>query len=168
MYEEYLMHYGRLGMKWGQHIFGKDRSSGTRRAKRISRKQKRANAMAVRRKLEAERRKEKILSNPKLLYKHRKSFSQKEIKDAISRIRAEQELKSLSTSVLSKGEKFVNGFNKAVSTTSKTINTMKGLNKATGGVLFKWVDNELKSNDMYKTIKEQIEPFMTKPEDKKK
>ena len=29
MYEEYLMHYGRLGMKWGQHIFGKDHEKKT-------------------------------------------------------------------------------------------------------------------------------------------
>lgn len=27
---EYLSHYGRLGMKWGKHIFGRDRSSGSR------------------------------------------------------------------------------------------------------------------------------------------
>lgn len=33
----YLAHYGVLGMKWGQHLFGKDRSSGSKTSKRANR-----------------------------------------------------------------------------------------------------------------------------------
>lgn len=33
IYPDELYHYGRKGMKWGQHIFGKERSSGTNRKK---------------------------------------------------------------------------------------------------------------------------------------
>ena len=41
--EDYLCHYGRLGMKWGQHIFGQSRSSSlTARSKAKAKEQKRA------------------------------------------------------------------------------------------------------------------------------
>lgn len=34
--ENYLEHYGRKGMKWGQHIFGKNRTVGKKRRKSVS------------------------------------------------------------------------------------------------------------------------------------
>ena len=34
IYPDELYHYGRKGMKWGQHIFGKERSSGSKRKKK--------------------------------------------------------------------------------------------------------------------------------------
>lgn len=164
MYEEYLMHYGRLGMRWGQHIFGKDRSSGTRRAKRQARKQKRANAMAVRRKLEADIRRQKILSNPKLLYKHRNEFSEKELKDAINRLNFESQLRQLSSSQVSKGERFINGFIKTTNTATKVITTTKGLNKATGGVLFGFVNDQLKNNEYYRKVKTEVDKILKEVE----
>lgn len=39
-YDPYLMHYGVLGMKWGQHLFGKTEASraGKKRASTVSKK----------------------------------------------------------------------------------------------------------------------------------
>ena len=36
----YLAHHGVLGMKWGQHIFGRDQKSGTHKSKRAQNKEK--------------------------------------------------------------------------------------------------------------------------------
>lgn len=37
---DYLAHHGVLGMKWGQHIFGRDQKSGTHQSKRVQNKEK--------------------------------------------------------------------------------------------------------------------------------
>lgn len=37
---DYLAHHGVLGMKWGQHIFGRDQKSGTHQSKRAQNKEK--------------------------------------------------------------------------------------------------------------------------------
>lgn len=160
MYEEYLMHYGRLGMKWGQHIFGRDRSSSSR--KKSSENAKNANKMASRKK--------KILSSPRLLYRHRNEFTKQEIDEAIKKIQWERQLKQLSDSQVSKGERFIDGYVKWTAKTSKVINTTKALNKATGGVLFGAVDKKLRTNPTYANIKKQIDEILKEvnPPDKDK
>lgn len=102
-YSDELTHYGRLGMKWGQHIFGKDDSgSGNTKKKRktlkerfIEKRQKRrARKKAEQENLELERRKA-ILADPNLLTKHKSEFTTEEINQAIERFRAEKNLRAI-------------------------------------------------------------------------
>lgn len=46
--EDYLCHHGVKGMKWGQHLFGKDKSSGSGRGKRATTNEDRINALKAR------------------------------------------------------------------------------------------------------------------------
>lgn len=46
MDEDTLTHYGRLGMKWGQHIFGRDRM-GANITRRLGRYERRSDRYAV-------------------------------------------------------------------------------------------------------------------------
>ena len=98
-YSDELTHYGRLGMKWGQHIYGREPSSGIKRPKRKSWKEKRADKKKAAEKrateIEAERvaaRRKSILSGPAALNKHRDEFTTEEIRKAIERFSVEKDL----------------------------------------------------------------------------
>jgi len=51
MNEDYLMHYGRIGMKWGQHLFGADLSKRIGRAAPIHRSEVKSRLASVKDKL---------------------------------------------------------------------------------------------------------------------
>lgn len=80
MYEDYLMHYGVKGMKWGV----RKADSGIR----------------------AKRKKEKILKSPRKLKKHQNEYTQKEVEDAIKNIERDQRLDTLQQNKISKGKKY--------------------------------------------------------------
>lgn len=130
-YRDSLEHYGRKGQKWGQHIFGKDRS-GIKRKKRTfsekvkARRQKRAKDRVARAKARAEKqaaeerakaekkerdarkKRQSILNNPTKLYKHRREFTSDEIQNAMKQFEWEKKLSEYSKNDLKNGAEFIN------------------------------------------------------------
>lgn len=107
----YLEHHGVKGMKWYQHLFGKDRSSS---GKKISRKRKKQLAKA--RKIKAQKaeeakklaeKKAKILKDPGKLYRNREMFTKEEIEDAIKTFDLEKRLRDHSVAKVQAGENYV-------------------------------------------------------------
>lgn len=130
-YRESLEHYGRKGQRWGQHIFGKERTGSTRKKRTFSEKQKarrakrakdrvaRAKARAEKQQAEARKKAEKqaaqkekkrkaILNNPTRLYKHRREFTVDEIQAAMKQFEWEKKLSDYSAQRLKNGADFVN------------------------------------------------------------
>lgn len=113
-YSDELTHYGRLGMKWGQHIFGKERASSTRKKRRslreIRRDRKESKIERARKNLEEREvnRRKTILSDPKLLDKHKAEFTSEEINKAIDRFRVEKNLTAIANETHSERIKVAN------------------------------------------------------------
>lgn len=84
-----LMHYGRQGMKWGQHIYGQVKTASTnrRRKKNLAKARK---AKAEKQKTDAER--QKALRNRKI---KPKDMTDDELKAQISRLESEKRYKDL-------------------------------------------------------------------------
>lgn len=100
MSEDELMHYGRKGMKWGQHIFGSVKAAKTKR-KRKKNLEKARQAKVEKQKAEAERKAK--LKAGKL---KPKDMTTDELKDFIARRKLEEEYKSLNRQQWSKGKSF--------------------------------------------------------------
>ena len=106
--EDELMHYGRVGMKWGQHIFGKVKAANTKH-KRKKNLEKARQAKVEKAKAAAERqeaiRKGKIKT---------KDLTDDELRARTERLRAEKaynDLKAETTKVnVSKGKKYLTDF----------------------------------------------------------
>lgn len=100
--EDYLEHYGRKGMKWYQHIFGKEASANRAKKKRVKAMQKGKKKAAAARKKKAEEekkaaaKKQAILRSPSKLYKNRYDFSQEEINAALKNFEWEKKLNDYS------------------------------------------------------------------------
>lgn len=92
-----LRHYGVLGMKWGQHIFGKDKiASGNKKKKDEE--------------LSPEEKKEQVLKSRSAaeLYKNADLFTTQELRSVYDRLNLERNIQNLIPAEVSKGKKFVN------------------------------------------------------------
>lgn len=103
-YNDELYHYGRKGMKWGQHIYGKVKQASTKRKRRKSLEKARA-AKVQKAKVAAENAKK-----PKRL----EDMTDDEIRSAINRLQMEKQYKQLMSEMnpqtVSRGKKAVNDF----------------------------------------------------------
>lgn len=106
--ENELYHYGRKGMKWGQHIYGRARSANASRKKITS---KIADNYQRRRvaKQKAKAAEEKARAEHELLRKPARKMTTAELKARIERLELEKKYKNLQqdTSGVAKGKAFV-------------------------------------------------------------
>lgn len=137
-YRAYLEHHGIPGMRWGvrryQNADGSLTGAGKKRYSVDGERQRRAEAKAAKAEAKAARRKEKILSNPKLLKKHINEYSDKEINDALKRF---DQLQRLDTAARnrSKAGKVKKALASTVGTGALIVsgyNTYKALEKILG------------------------------------
>lgn len=110
IYDDELYHYGRLGMKWGQHIFGKVKAKKVAKQRKES-LEKARKARTEKRQAEAER--QKKLASGKLSVKE---MTDAELQQKINRLNLERTYKSLekeakmANSTSNRGKRFVNRF----------------------------------------------------------
>lgn len=111
---EYLMHYGRKGMKWGEHIFGKIKTN------KAVKKQRKDEAEKV----DIEKRKADIIKSrsARQLYDNADLFTTKELDEAYNRLKLEEKIKILAPKEVSKGQKFIDKFDAMSKNVSKLTN----------------------------------------------
>ena len=133
---EILEHHGVKGMKWYQHLFGKEQSHAkyaegqpssskkkkTFRERMAESAEKRKSEKEAKDKIKAEKQaakkeadRQKILKNPTQLYKHRDEFTYDEIKKAMDRFEWEKKLNTYSQENLKRGAEFIQTMNTRVS-----------------------------------------------------
>lgn len=110
-YDE-LMHYGRKGMKWGQHIYGSDKKSSSSSRSRKKRKSSNSKVKDFIEKRRASKKQKK--ASEKIASKSVKSMSMEELLEQTRRLEAERDYLNLKKKVsdlepkqVSKGKAFV-------------------------------------------------------------
>lgn len=110
-YDE-LMHYGRKGMKWGQHIYGSDKKSGSSSRSRKKRKSSNSKVKDFIEKRRASKKQKK--ASEKIASKSVKSMSMEELLEQTRRLEAERNYLNLKKQVsalepekISKGKAFM-------------------------------------------------------------
>ena len=109
-YSDELMHDGRKGMKWGQHIYGrlyrnKDgslNSFGRKKAKKYAAKYKRLTGSRPTAKSI-----ETSIGKPSSEHKSIKDMSDNELRNTINRLQLERQYQQLQPSHISKGKRFI-------------------------------------------------------------
>ena len=104
---DFLEHYGREGMKWYQHIYGKEQSHA-KYAEKTSKKDQRMAKKAQKIAEKESRRKEKILQSPTKTYKHRREFTKAEMDEALKTFEWESKLSTFARNEFGLGEKYLN------------------------------------------------------------
>lgn len=116
-YDDELYHYGRLGMKWGQHIFGKSRSTGSSRR---SSSRKNNNRVSTNAKIYQQMTNESNATGSKKSKSTKQKNSTKpeeksvhdmtddELRKRIDRLRLEQQYRQLVPAKVSLGRRVVN------------------------------------------------------------
>lgn len=104
MREDELMHYGRLGMKWGKNIFGKKKSSSTGKKKKKIGEQAVGAATQKNKKTSSSSTTKTEAPKTKTV----REMSNQELQDNINRKRLEQEYARLNPRKVSAGEAAVN------------------------------------------------------------
>lgn len=126
--QDFLEHYGREGMKWYQHIYGKEQShakyatkkgsrkSSTSKAQKQKERQEKKAQKAEQEKVKAEAkaaaRREKIKQSPTKLYKHRREFTKAEIDEALKTFEWEKRLNDYSKEELNRGANYIDTMTK--------------------------------------------------------
>lgn len=110
----YLAHHGVLGMKWGQHIFGKIKSSISNHRKASTRKKNLEKARKVKaenkqKQLTTEEKKKAILKSRSAakLYKNADLFSDEELRSAYNRLQLEANINNLVPKTKSRAQRAV-------------------------------------------------------------
>lgn len=110
----YLAHHGVLGMKWGQHIFGKVKSSISNHRKASTRKKNLEKARKVKaenkqNQLTTEEKKREILKSRSAakLYKNADLFSDDELRSAYNRLQLEANINRLVPQTKSRAQRAV-------------------------------------------------------------
>lgn len=152
-YRDSLEHYGRKGMKWYEHIFGKEQShakysksssgsSSNKKATKDAKREEKRQAKAEKKEADAKKKAEiaaakkeeerkKILSKPSKLYKHRNEFTYEEIQDALKKFKWEQELSTYAKNQTSDIQRFMDTGAKFVqSMFNITVNSINLYNQA--------------------------------------
>lgn len=104
----------------------KKRAESLKKARETKQRKKQEAAEQAKREAEEKKRKEKILQDPKKLYKHRKEFTKEEIQDALQRFEWEQKVQSYSTTRLENTAKKAQSLVKIMTAGVGGYNTVAG------------------------------------------
>lgn len=156
MRDDELMHYGRLGMKWGRNIFGKKKSSSSgKRKKKVGKKAVDTTVQKNNQSHNTVKTKTTAVSPKK---KTVKEMTNQELQDNINRRRLEQEYARLNPRKVSAGEAAVNKILNDVIIPSATNAARSALQDYATKQLKEALGlNEKQQDDPIKKLKKEVE-----------